>query len=99
AQTQGFYTKTGLGMETITLGTPAVAAQAITSGSVNITSASADAFIQAIEGGAPVVMVGQEIGDPAFTVITQPGIKSWNELKGATVAVSTATDGAANIFR
>jgi ABC-type nitrate/sulfonate/bicarbonate transport system substrate-binding protein len=99
AQNQGLYTKNGLALETITLGTPAVAAQAITSGSVNITAASADAFIQAIEGGAPLVMIGQEIGDPAFTVMTQPGIKSWNELKGATVAVSNATDGAANVFR
>src|SRR5207253_512423 len=72
AQAQGFYAKNGLDLESITLGTPAVAAQAITSGSVQITAASADAFIQAIEGGAPLVMVGQEIGDPAFTVMTIP---------------------------
>lgn len=99
AQAQGFYAQNGIDLETVTLGTPAVAAQAITSGLVNITAASADSFIQAIEGGAPLVMVGQEIGDPAFTVITIPSITSWNEMKGATVAVSNATDGAANVFR
>ncbi|HLG70745.1 MAG TPA: ABC transporter substrate-binding protein [Chloroflexota bacterium] len=99
AEQQGLYAKNGLAVTSTQLGTPATAAQAVTAGSVNIAAASGDAFIQAIENGAAISIVGQDIGDPAFTVITQPSITSWDQMKGATVAVSTATDGAANIFR
>jgi ABC-type nitrate/sulfonate/bicarbonate transport system substrate-binding protein len=60
---------------------------------------SADAFINAIEAGGHVAIIGQAIGNPAFSVVAQPAIKSWSEVKGKTVAVSAPKDGAAIIFR
>ncbi|MFI5268983.1 MAG: ABC transporter substrate-binding protein [Chloroflexota bacterium] len=81
------------------LGTPATAAQALVGGSLDVASASADAYITAIEQGADIVLVGQKIGNPSFSVIGQPDIKTWDQLKGGTIAVSGATDGAANVFR
>ncbi len=99
AQKEGMYAAQKLNVEETKLGTPATAAQALVGGSIDVASASADAYITAIEQGADLVLVGQKIGNPSFTVIAEPDIKTWDQLKGATIAVSGATDGAANVFR
>lgn len=99
AEKEGFYAGQKLNVVDTKLGTPATAAQALVGGSIDIASASADAYITAIEHGADLVLVGQKIGNPSFAVIGQPDLKTWEQLKGATIAVSGATDGAANVFR
>ncbi|HEX6511742.1 MAG TPA: ABC transporter substrate-binding protein [Chloroflexota bacterium] len=99
ADQEGFNKAQKLNVEVTQLGTPATAAQALVGGSLDVASASADAYIVAIEQGADIVLVSQEIGNPSFTVVAQPEIKSWDHLKGGTIAVSGATDGAANVFR
>jgi NitT/TauT family transport system substrate-binding protein len=43
-------------------------------------------------------MISQKIGNPAFSVITQPEIKTWDQLKGGKVAVSSPTEAAAIVF-
>ena len=99
ADKEGFNKGQNLNIKETKLGTPATAAQALVGGSIDVASASADAYITAIEAGADIVLVGQKIGNPSFAVITQPDIKSWAQLKGGTIAVSGPTDGAANVFR
>ena len=99
ADKEGFNKGQNLNIEETKLGTPATAAQALVGGSIDVASASADAYITAIEQGADLVLAGQKIGNPSFSVIGQPEIKTWDQLKGGTIAVSGATDGAANVFR
>lgn len=98
-QAQGYSKRLGLDVKYVQLGTPATAAQALIGGSVDVATGSADAFINAIEQGAGITMVGQYIGNPALGVVVQPEIKTWADVKGGTIAVSSATDGAANVFR
>jgi ABC-type nitrate/sulfonate/bicarbonate transport system substrate-binding protein len=99
ADKEGFYKGQNLNIQNTQLGTPATAAQALVGGSLDIASASADAYITAMEQGADIELVGQKIGNPSFSVIGQPDIKTWDQLKGGTIAVSGPTDGAANVFR
>jgi NitT/TauT family transport system substrate-binding protein len=99
AQAQGYFKQQGLDVNAVTTQTPSTTIKALIGGSINFGAASADAPISAIEEGAAITMVGQTVGNPAFSVITQPEIKTWADMKGATVAVSGPTDGAAVVFR
>lgn len=99
AQHRGMFKDQGLNVEVIQLSRPSEAVQALVGGSLNFTWVSSDAFINAIEAGANVAVIGQAIGNPGFTVIAQPSIKSWSDVKGKTIAVSAPKDGAAIIFR
>ncbi len=99
AEQEGFFKQRGLEIKTVLLGTPSTAIQALVGGSVDIAQAAADAFIYAISHGAAVRIIGQEIGNPAFSVVAQPKYTSWAQLKGASIAVSRPNDGAAIVFQ
>jgi ABC-type nitrate/sulfonate/bicarbonate transport system substrate-binding protein len=99
AQQREIFKDQRLDVEVIQLSRPSEAVQALIGGSLNFAWVSADAFINGIEAGGNVAIIGQAIGNPAFSVVVQPGIKSWSEVKGKTVAVSAPKDGAAIIFR
>jgi ABC-type nitrate/sulfonate/bicarbonate transport system substrate-binding protein len=99
AQQRGMFKNQRLDVDVIQLSRPSEAVQALIGGSINFAWVSADAFINAIEAGGNVTIIGQAIGNPAFSVVVQPSIKSWSEVKGKTVAVSAPKDGAAIIFR
>ncbi|MBI3000775.1 MAG: ABC transporter substrate-binding protein [Deltaproteobacteria bacterium] len=99
AEQKGLFKDERLNVEIIQLSRPSEAVQALVGGSLNFAWVSADAFINANEAGASVPIIAQAVGNPAFSVIVQPGIKSWSEVKGKTVAVSAPKDGAAILFR
>lgn len=99
AQQRDIFKDQRLDVEVVQLSRPSEAVQALIGGSINFAWVSADAFINAIEAGGNVAIIGQAIGNPAFSVVAQPFIKSWSEVKGKTVAVSAPKDGAAIIFR
>lgn len=99
ADEHGFFKEQGLSVETIQLSRPSEAVQALVGGSLNFTQVSADAYINAIEAGAKIAIVGQTIGDPSFSVVVQPEYKSWRDIKGKSVAISAPKDGAAIVFR
>jgi len=99
AEEHGFFKEQGLSVETIQLSRPSEAVQALVGGSLNFTQVSADAYINAIEAGAKISIVGQTIGDPSFSVVVQPEYKSWSDIKGKSVAISAPKDGAAIVFR
>jgi ABC-type nitrate/sulfonate/bicarbonate transport system substrate-binding protein len=99
AADHGLFKAQGLTVETTLFTRPSEAVQALVGGSVNVAQVSADAFINAIDAGAPISIIGQMIGNPGFTVIVQPEIKSWSEVKDKKVGVSAPKDGAAVVFR
>ncbi len=99
AEGQGFFKGQGLNVETIQFTRPSEAVQAMVGGSVHFSQVSADAFINAIDAGAKIAIIGQTIGNPAFSVVVQPELKGWGDLKGKTVGVSAPKDGAAIVFR
>ncbi len=99
AEHEGFFKQGGLEIKTVVLGSPSTAIQALVGGSVDIAQAAADAFIYAISHGAAIRIIGQEIGNPAFSVVAQPKYTAWAQLKGASIAVSRPNDGAAIVFQ
>ncbi|HLH26113.1 MAG TPA: ABC transporter substrate-binding protein [Chloroflexota bacterium] len=99
AMDKGFYAAQALEPEVVQIGTPNDAARAAVSGSVPIAHFSVDAAVRAIEGGGDLVVVGSEIANPAFSLIVQPEVRDYADLRGKALAVSTPKDGAAVVLR
>jgi len=87
AQLRGFYREEGLEVETILI-RGAVGMQALLGGSVDYTSASGSTIAAAVRG-LPVKLVFISSSKPQFDLISQPQIKSVQELKGKIVGISS----------
>lgn len=87
AQLRGFFREEGLEVETILI-RGAVGMQALLGGSVDYTSASGSTIAAAVRG-LPVKLVFISSSKPQFDLISQPQIKSIQELKGKVVGISS----------
>jgi ABC-type nitrate/sulfonate/bicarbonate transport system substrate-binding protein len=83
----------------VQVGTPNEAARVVVSGTVALANFSVDAAVRAIEGGGDLVVVGSEIANPAFSLIVQPELRDYADMRGKSIAVSTPKDGAAVVLR
>ena len=73
----------------------AEASQALAGGSVDFTIQSADGLVNVINAGQPVIGFYAGFHQSDYAWLSQPSIKSWDDLKGKTAGVSTfgsATD-------
>lgn len=87
AQVKGFWREEGLDVETILI-RGAVGMQALLGGSVDYTSASGSTIAAAVRG-LPVKLVFISSSKPQFELISQPQIKSVQELKGKIIGISS----------
>src|SRR5262249_26627859 len=87
AQLKGFWREEGLDVETILI-RGAVGMQALLGGSVDYTSASGSTIAAAVRG-LPVKLVFISSSKPQFELISQPQIKSVQELKGKIGGISS----------
>jgi NitT/TauT family transport system substrate-binding protein len=87
AHLKGFWREEGLDVETILI-RGAVGMQALLGGSVDYTSASGSTIAAGVRG-LPVKLVFISSSKPQFELISQPQIKSVQELKGKTVGISS----------
>jgi ABC-type nitrate/sulfonate/bicarbonate transport system substrate-binding protein len=87
AQLKGFWREEGLDVETILI-RGAVGMQALLGGSVDYTSASGSTIAAAVRG-LPVKLVFISSAKPQFELISQPQIRSVQELKGKIVGISS----------
>jgi len=87
AQLRGFYREEGMEVETILI-RGAVGMQALLGGSVDYTSASGSTIAAAVRG-LPVKLVFISSSKPQFDLISQPQIKSVQDLKGKIVGISS----------
>ena len=87
AQLKGFWREEGLDVETILI-RGAVGMQALLGGSVDYTSASGSTIAAAVRG-LPVKLVFISSAQPQFDLMSQPQIKSVQELKGKIVGISS----------
>jgi ABC-type nitrate/sulfonate/bicarbonate transport system substrate-binding protein len=87
AHVKGFYREEGLDVETILI-RGAVGMQALLGGSVDYTSASGSTIAAAVRG-LPVKLVFISSSKPQFELVSQPQIKSVQELKGKLVGISS----------
>jgi len=87
AQLKGFWREEGLDVEAILI-RGAVGMQALLGGSVDYTSASGSTIAAAVRG-LPVKLVFISSSKPQFELMSQPQIKSVQELKGKIVGISS----------
>jgi NitT/TauT family transport system substrate-binding protein len=87
AQVKGFYREEGLDVEAILI-RGAVGMQALLGGSVDYTSASGSTIAAAVRG-LPVKLVFISSAKPQFDLISQPQIKSVQDLKGKVIGISS----------
>ena len=87
AQVKGFWREEGLDVEAILI-RGAVGMQALLGGSVDYTSASGSTIAAAVRA-LPVKLVFISSSKPQFELISQPQIKSIQDLKGKLVGISS----------
>ena len=87
AQLKGLWREEGLDVEVILI-RGAVGMQALLGGSVDFTSASGSTIAAAVRG-LPVKLVFISSSKPQFELVSQPQIKSVQELKGKIVGISS----------
>ena len=87
AHLKGFWREEGLDVETILI-RGAVGMQALLGGSVDYTSASGSTIAAGVRG-LPVKLVFISSSKPQFELISQPQIKSVQDLKGKIVGISS----------
>jgi NitT/TauT family transport system substrate-binding protein len=85
----------GLDIELTAFRGDAEASQALAGGSIDFTVQSADGLINVINAGQPVIGFYAGFHQSDYAWLSQPSIKTWDDLKGKTAGVSTfgsATD-------
>jgi len=87
AQVKGFWREEGLDVEVILI-RGAVGMQALLGGSVDYTSASGSTIAAAVRG-LPVKLAFISSAKPMFELVSQPQIKSLQDLKGKVVGISS----------
>lgn len=92
AEQQGLFEQQGLEVETTLTGASVRAVQFVASGSLDVVSASADAVILGNDRGAPVVIVSG-VNRAVYSLVAQPHLKGYSDLRGATVGVSALKGG------
>lgn len=92
AQKFGYFQKDGVKVNFIIVGSAAGNAQQLAAGSLDLGETSSTQVIEAIQGGAPVKYVINQVITPPYTLLAQKNIKSIADLKGKTIIVGGVND-------
>jgi ABC-type nitrate/sulfonate/bicarbonate transport system substrate-binding protein len=95
---KGFFAAEGLNVEIILSETSVRGTTILVGGSADLSNNSPDSTIIAVEKGADLAVVAEEIARPVYSLIAQSNIKSVPELRGQKVAVSDLKSGATLIL-
>ena len=96
---KGFFAAEGIRNEVTATRSMTGGLSALSGGSLHLLGGSPTAFIQAIERGADLVAVASGQRDPAYSLIARPEIRSVDELRGRTVAISALNGGDTVVLR
>ncbi len=94
AMNKGFFADQGIDIDIVLTESSARGAQTIASGSVDISNHSPETTILAVEKGADLAIVGEEVSRPVYTLLGQPDIPDVAALRGQRIAVSDLKGGA-----
>jgi ABC-type nitrate/sulfonate/bicarbonate transport system substrate-binding protein len=98
AQEKGFFSQQGTELDVVQTRSSVGSVQLTASGSVNVASATADAVISGVAQGANVRIVSG-FNRAAYTLVAQPGIKSYEDLRGKTIGASALRAGETPLLR
>ena len=91
---KGFFTAEGVNLDLVLTETSTRTTTALAGGSLDLANNSPDSSILAVEKGADLVIVGEELARPVYTLLGQPTIQSVADLRGQRVGVSDLKSGA-----
>ena len=93
AQKRGFFEREGLNLDVIPIegGTDKMIA-AVDRGAVDITRTATPYLILASVKGSDAVAIAGEQGTPIYSLVVQPAIRSFKELKGKVIGLSLKVD-------
>src|SRR4051812_37798283 len=90
---KNWWAANGLDADMLVTGTTVASVQALASGSTDISYITADSAIAAVEKGADLVAVWGGQNRPVYSLIVQPNITSYEQLRGGTIGVSALSSG------
>jgi len=90
---QGFFAAEGITLDPVYMDTSIRNATALVGGSLDVAATSPDTIIMAVEKGADLIVVGEEISKPVYSIVADPKIPNVPALKGQKVAHSGAKSG------
>jgi ABC-type nitrate/sulfonate/bicarbonate transport system substrate-binding protein len=93
AQRKGFFARQGLDIILVPIagGTDRIVA-ALDRGEIDAGRTATPYLIQAVLNGSDAVAVASETANPVYSLIAKPDIKSFEQLKGKTIGLSTPGD-------
>lgn len=83
------WKQVGLDVEMISFRGDAEVSQALAGGSVDISLQSLDGLFNLLASGQPVIGFYAGLYQADFAWLAQPAIKSWSDLKGSSIGIST----------
>jgi NitT/TauT family transport system substrate-binding protein len=99
ASRQGFFNQQKLDVEVLVIRGSDVSTQALAGGSLQVSGASSDAPIAAIERGLDIVITGGIINGLSQYIMAGKQYKTYEDLRGATLGANSLTAGTAFAFR
>ena len=99
ASKQGFFNQQKLDVEVLLIRGSDVSTQALASGSLQVSGASADAPIAAFDRGLDMVIIGGIINGLSQSLMGGKNYKSYEDLRGATLGANSLTAGTAFALR
>jgi NitT/TauT family transport system substrate-binding protein len=99
ASKQGFFNQQKLDVEILLIRGSDVSTQALAGGSLQVSGASSDAPIAAIERGLDMVIIGGIINGLSQSIMAGKKYKTYDDLRGATLGANSLTAGTAFAFR
>jgi NitT/TauT family transport system substrate-binding protein len=89
---QHFFADEGLNLSIVYLGSPPNVVNGIATNAVALANNGPDSYIAAISHGLPIKIVGLTYAVNPYSLVAQPGIKSFADLKGQPVSLGTGKD-------
>ena len=99
ASKQGFFNRQKLDVDVVVIRGSDVSTQALAGGSLQVSGASSDAPIAAIERGLDMVIIGGIINGLSQHIMAGKNYKTYEDLRGATLGANSLTAGTAFAFR
>jgi ABC-type nitrate/sulfonate/bicarbonate transport system substrate-binding protein len=99
ASRQGFFNQQKLDVDVLVIRGSDVSTQALAGGSLQVSGASSDAPVAAIERGLDMVIVGGIINGLSQYIMAGKNYKTYEDLRGATLGANSLTAGTAFAFR
>lgn len=85
---KGFMKEAGLDVDIVHTGSAEASVQQLVAGATQFNSVLIEAFMRGVNQGVRAKIIGGSVLAFPFSVIAQPNIKSWTDLKGKKISVS-----------